>query len=512
MNQKNKSGLSKPVSSKPASSKPGTKAKHLDTLNSVKRFTEFPSFPPPTITYHKKSIEKIFKDEELLYQWVIQNKTITYVYIDQAPKEPEDLLCTKVITVSRKALINMCHLLFFIKRYVIRYLDALFQDRESITLYIYICGKPGAPTSNSGSGSNRYKYHTESMMETIIPKEIMMQKNGQGQGEGHWKGRRSRRDRDRGFRGGYHRANHVSTSNQLIAKINAKSTRSGLLYQSVNNHNHIIESLMSEATLRFYERSLYCERAQLLYLHNTVQALTRFLRSIYRFFDHYFIRKFFLTSGSILMLNGLRQTNDIDFRMTIYNLSDMQRLKEKMETLIRPMELDISYVTDDKEYIVQDPSKHFFFMGIKCQLVEDELVSVYQHEVRDDRIKSKADVLMASYLLNENVPIYFSKEDIPVSKKKKMIQIFKYYYKMSVTVDEIDQMIDQHPRLNRGTGNRNGNGNRNKSSSSSSSSSRSKSKRSILGNNILKKINELRNQVMVEKKRAEEYVQIRIPW
>jgi hypothetical protein len=488
------------TSRKSSPKKPQHQPKKLDTLESVQRFQEFPSLPSaastrPVITYHKKSLESIFDDEEggedRLYQWVIQNKTVTHVYIDKPAKEPQNLLYTKVISVSKKALINMSHLLFFFKRYVIRYLDALFDEGNPIILYIYICS--GGERDREGENF-------------IIPKELVLVRN---QKESHHRSRRSRGGgrltlngstvlAPKGAEGcresSNKRGNNQTTANNLISKINAKTSRSGLLVRSVDNHNHIIESLTSESTLQFYEQSLYGQRHQLLNLHNPVQALVRFLRSIYRFFPPYFIRKFFLTSGSILMLNGLRMTNDIDFRITIFNLKDMMNLKEKMEVLIRPMELDFSYVTDEKEYIITDPSKHFFFMGIKCQVVEDVLITHYQHKVRDDRIKSKADVLMASYLLNENVPIYFSKEDIPVSQKKRMIQIFKFYYKITVTIEEIDAMIDQHPRLVR-KGNK----------GDDNSANRKKVE-------VQRNINAIREKVAAEKKKADDYVQIRIPW
>ena len=274
-------------------------------------------------------------------------------------------------------------------------------------------------------------------------------------------------------------------------KINKNSPRSGLLYISFNNHNHIIESITSNTTLEFYETSLYYERYKKLHLEKYRAGLLRFLRGLYRYFDYYFIRKFFLTSGSTIMLYGLRLTDDVDFRITIFNLRDMNRFKEEMTEKIRPMKLDVSYVTDRTSPIVEDPTKHFYIFGVKCQVVDHSLVYHYQHQIRQDRVKSKADVLIVSYLLRkENIPVFFKKEELTTTQKKKMVQIIKYYYKVLVTVEDIDAMIDRHPFSER------------------LEEQLDKSRSNISSTNI----HALRQEMKEHQKRAREYTAKRLVW
>ncbi len=471
--------------SRPSGPKRYGSSQKIDTLTTVKRFTGYPPYPAPIITYHRPSLEPIFENEERLLQWIDQNKLNTYIYVDKPDKEPDsqNLLYTKVITVSHKAFFNMTLLLFFFRNKIIQYLEELFRQKESITLYIYICNGSTLLARQSRAQSCRESSSRKEMINGnhshhLIPSSLLY--NGSNGAAG---------------RHPHHRSSLKNNRNQSPITINRRTPRSGLLYISHHNNNHIIESITSKSTLAFYEQSLYYIRYKKLHLQKSCGGLVRFLRSVYRYFPIYFIRKFYLTSGSILFLNGLRLTNDIDFKITIFNLQSMIKLSNEMKMSIKPMELDYSYVTPVTEYVVTDPDKHFFLMGVKCQIVQDALENYYQHEVRNDRIKSKADVLMGSYLLNERVPIVFSKEKISVSNKKRLIQIYKFYYKIGISLEELDQMIDDHNVVAR-----------------SNKQLNVIARPTNANHQKLFNINVLRKQMSNETKRAEEYLSKKISW
>lgn len=517
-------------------------SKTLQSLNSLDSVIRSPPVPPSpikpyTVFYKTPRIQEIFENEELLHQWSLQNKTFSYIYIGKPNQEPQpkDLIFSKEIPLSKRALLNMCHLLFFLNRTSINYLDSLFLEKEPITLYFYVSTnkeKKSAPPlipSHLLPPSKYPRSHHKGQPSWLLREEqkvVGSRRHGQFfrksrspiRGGGNGKGNTNGKSNSKGNSKGNYNGNNTRDGNKskpnMVEKREEREKReepresqkhkTGFLFESHHNKGHLLESLTSDTTLQFYERSLYCIRQNRIGLDVTKGSVIRFCNALPRYFTHYFIRKFFITSGTILMLHGLRRTSDVDIRITLFNLSDMKRMYSEMSPVVKPLEIDVSYVTETSQMIVDDPKRHFYFCGIKCELPEDILFYHYQHQVRDKKVKSKADVLIASYLLNLTVPIHFTKEEISLSQKKRIIQIYRYYYKINVTLEELDAMIDSHERKNRINNQLQLEENRAKiPKANASSKTIAVSKR---------KIEKLYQELLQHQKFAQDYTRIRIPW